>query len=556
MGSLGGEVANKAMWLYPKVMGFNPTERWGHSSCYSDGSIYVFGGCCGGLHFSDVIMMNLDTMAWNTLVTTGHGPGPRDSHSAVLVGHRMIVFGGTNGSKKVNDLHILDLSSREWTKPDCKGIPPSPRESHTATLVSDDKLVIFGGSGEGDTNYLNDLHVLDLKTMRWTSPEVKGNVPVPRDSHTAVAVGNTVFVYGGDCGDRYEGDINMLDMDTLTWSRLVVQGSSPGVRAGHAAVNIGPKASNVIIQILDATFEIGLFRVMYWVIVYVIGGVGDKQYYNDVWVLDVSTCSWTQLEIRGQQPQGRFSHTAIFSETDIVIYGGCGEDEHPVNELIVLQLGAEHPNGRYNISLCKIFGNHCNQEKRRLSREARNKSRTILLGNNGDVVGKKAREPELVSKQPLQINSDALHPKRKRTSNSKIWEIESEPEEHSLSLLELRFEVKLMELSTLGPEVVSRSATLGQNPSTLSSQRANVAQPCAPHVNHVSPTFIRHPRQPTTHSVPESGQNLRQAHIARPSPVIRAASSIGKEPKLRIDLQGVDLTLGSPGTGPWWIVVR
>ncbi|CAL5330085.1 RING finger protein B-like isoform X1 [Camellia sinensis] len=654
MGSLGGEVANKAMWLYPKVMGFNPTERWGHSSCYSDGSIYVFGGCCGGLHFSDVIMMNLDTMAWNTLVTTGHGPGPRDSHSAVLVGHRMIVFGGTNGSKKVNDLHILDLSSREWTKPDCKGIPPSPRESHTATLVSDDKLVIFGGSGEGDTNYLNDLHVLDLKTMRWTSPEVKGNVPVPRDSHTAVAVGNTVFVYGGDCGDRYEGDINMLDMDTLTWSRLVVQGSSPGVRAGHAAVNIGPK-------------------------VYVIGGVGDKQYYNDVWVLDVSTCSWTQLEIRGQQPQGRFSHTAIFSETDIVIYGGCGEDEHPVNELIVLQLGAEHPNGRYNISLCKIFGNHCNQEKRRLSREARNKSqRTILLGNNGDVVGKKAREPELVSKQPLQINSDALHPKRKRTSNSKIWEIESEPEEHSLSLSQhsspsqsdqeqtpvkkaahsviasqvfplfkqqnqtpsnghsnnapsnqvnpknfvqrspqdfhflkehpnqpnseqylrvvhmgrheaqyLATEQKPLEagpfqnlvgaeirgkidgafdsgylmtatvngrifrgvLFAPGPEVVSRGATLGQNPSTLSSQRANVAQPCAPHVNHVSPTFIRHPRQPTTHSVPESGQNLRQAHIARPSPVIRAASSIGKEPKLRIDLQGVDLTLGSPGTG-------
>jgi hypothetical protein len=43
----------------------------------------------------------------------------------------------------------------------------------------------------------------------------------------------------------------------------------------------------------------------------------------------------------------------------------CREDERPLNQLLVLQLGAEHPNGRYNISMCKIFGQHWNQEKRR-----------------------------------------------------------------------------------------------------------------------------------------------------------------------------------------------
>lgn len=159
-------------------------------------------------------------MVWNTFVTTSQGPGPRDSHSAVLVGHRMIVFGGTNGSKKVNDLHVLDLGTKEWIRPECKGTPPSPRESHTATLVGDDKMVIFGGSGEGEANYLNDLHVLDLKNMRWTSPDVRGDVPVPRDSHSALAIGNKLFVYGGDRGDRYHGDVDMLDMDTLTWSKV------------------------------------------------------------------------------------------------------------------------------------------------------------------------------------------------------------------------------------------------------------------------------------------------------------------------------------------------
>ncbi|KAA8536732.1 hypothetical protein F0562_029210 [Nyssa sinensis] len=645
MGSLGAEVAKKkAMWLYPKLMGFNPSERWGHSACYSNGFVYVFGGCCGGLHFGDVLVLNLDTMAWNTLVTSGEGPGPRDSHSAVLVEHRMIVFGGTNGSKKVNDLHILDLRTREWTRPDFKGVPPSPRESHTATLLGDEKMVIFGGSGEGEANYLNDLHVLDLKTMRWTSPEVKGNIPVPRDSHTAVVVGNKLFVYGGDCGDRYQGDVNMLDMNTQTWSRLGIQGFSPGVRAGHAAVNIGTK-------------------------VYIIGGVGDKQYYNDVWVLDVSTCLWTQLEIRGQQPQGRFSHTAVVTETDIAVYGGCGEDERPLNELVVLQLGAEHPNGRYNISLCKIFGNHYNQEKRRVLREVENNSRMMLLGNNGEVVRKEARERESESKQSFRFSSDTLHLKRRRTRNSKIWEMELEPEEHSLSLSQNSspsqsdqeqtpvkkatnsvtaaqvfplFKQQNQILSTYhsnnvpsnqtnpksivrrtsqdlhfsgehlnqpnpeqylhvvhsgrheahhpaaeqkpsesgpiknligaeiqgkvdgafdsgylmtatvngkifrgvlfapGPDVVSRSTILGPKPLSLTSQMA---------LNHTSPIFSRHSQQPTTFSFPESGQSFHQAQVTRPSPVIRATPSLGREPKLRSDLQGVVLTLGGPGTG-------
>lgn len=156
------------------------------------------------------------------MVTTGQGPGPRDSHGAVIVGNQMIVFGGTNGSKKVNDLHILDLGTQEWVQPECKGNPPSPRESHTATLLGDDKLVIFGGSGEGESNYLNDLHILDLKTMMWMNSDVRGDIPVPRDSHSATAVGHKLFVYGGDCGDRYQGGVDMLDVHSLTWSRVLI----------------------------------------------------------------------------------------------------------------------------------------------------------------------------------------------------------------------------------------------------------------------------------------------------------------------------------------------
>ncbi|KAK7278017.1 hypothetical protein RJT34_23038 [Clitoria ternatea] len=406
MESLVAETAKKkAMWLYPKVLGFNPSERWGHSSCFSGGLMYVFGGCCGGLHFGDVLCLDFDKMQWSKLATTGEKPGPRDSHSAVVVGNKMIVFGGTNGFKKVNDTHILDLVTKEWIRPKCEGTSPSPRESHTATLVGDERLVIFGGSGEGEANYLNDLHVLELRTMRWTSPVVTGDLPVPRDSHSALAIGNKLVVYGGDCGDQYQGDVNMLDMDTMTWSRLKIQGSSPGVRAGHAAVSIGTK-------------------------VYIIGGVGDKRYFNDIWMFDISTCSWTQLDIRGQQPQGRFSHTAVVANMDIAIYGGCGEDERPLNELLILQLGAEHPNGRYNISMCKVFGSYWNQEKRTIDSNLK----TPRLGNNVEVLGKWANEVVSEKVQPYNFDSGTSQQKRRRIAATKVWNVESEQEEHSLSL--------------------------------------------------------------------------------------------------------------------------
>jgi hypothetical protein len=177
-------------------------------------------GCYGGLHFGEVVALDLKTLEWRSLQTTGEQPGSRDSHSAVIVGERMVIFGGTNGFKKINELHVLDLQSGEWTQPAVEGNPPSARESHSATLVGDSKMVIFGGSGEGKGNYLNDVHVLDVKAMKWISPEVRGETPAKRDSHSAVAVGNKIVVYGGDCGDHYLGDVDILDLFTFTWSRV------------------------------------------------------------------------------------------------------------------------------------------------------------------------------------------------------------------------------------------------------------------------------------------------------------------------------------------------
>jgi hypothetical protein len=56
----------------------------------------------------------------------------------------------------------------------------------------------------------------------------------------------------------------------------------------------------------------------------------------------------------------------------------CGEDERPLNELLVLQLGAN------NISGCKVFGSYWNQEKKTIlgggadANTVKNKITTLL----------------------------------------------------------------------------------------------------------------------------------------------------------------------------------
>ena len=103
--------------------------------------------------------------------------------------------------------------------------------------------------------------------------------------------------------------------------QLEVKGPCPGVRAGHAVVDVGSKASqrqsdSQLVKIAS------LHSVAIFSQVYVIGGVGDKRYYGDVWVLHVEDAAWCQLDVRGRLPQGRFSHTANADGSDVVIYGG------------------------------------------------------------------------------------------------------------------------------------------------------------------------------------------------------------------------------------------
>ena len=70
--------------------------------------------------------------------------------------------------------------------------------------------------------YLNDITVFDVNTHTWHTPDVQGARPPVRDSHAAVALGDRMVIYGGDCGKEYLGDVWAYHVEHQKWQAFKV----------------------------------------------------------------------------------------------------------------------------------------------------------------------------------------------------------------------------------------------------------------------------------------------------------------------------------------------
>lgn len=70
--------------------------------------------------------------------------------------------------------------------------------------------------------YLNDITIFDVNSHSWHTPDVQGARPPVRDSHAAVALGNRMVIYGGDCGKEYLGDVWAYHVEHQKWQAFKV----------------------------------------------------------------------------------------------------------------------------------------------------------------------------------------------------------------------------------------------------------------------------------------------------------------------------------------------
>lgn len=181
--------------------------------------MYIFGGLSEEAKLlCDLHVFDLERFVWRALHPEGTGPCGRINHSAHILGNFFVVFGGYDGKLRLNDIFFLNLDTGCWTAPLIHGTPPSRRLGH-ASVVTGDKLVVFGGDdGNKERELLNDLHILDLPSMRWYAPELGGCAPPQGRTHATLcktAEEHLWLIDGSNSQKTKLDEIYRLDLSSL-----------------------------------------------------------------------------------------------------------------------------------------------------------------------------------------------------------------------------------------------------------------------------------------------------------------------------------------------------
>ncbi|KAJ3034180.1 hypothetical protein HDV00_005399 [Rhizophlyctis rosea] len=251
-------------------------------------------------------------------------PSPRAGHTLIYNARKAecILFGGASHEDGLyNDVFRLDLASHTWTKliqEDQTLSSAPPRYEHNASVVwrqgeGSNMIVMYGAGYEG---LREDIWSLNLETYKWTELKTKGRKPSPR---TILSVGyvkvkdpatgltrDRLYVFGGgEAGDRPVPDVAVycLDIQSLFWIQVSnpARGVSPTARLGHSFTAVGDK-------------------------IFLFGGSDPTGEYDDVWVFDTTTNTWTNPMTTGEGPGGRSGHTATLVGKKLVIYGGLARN--------------------------------------------------------------------------------------------------------------------------------------------------------------------------------------------------------------------------------------
>ena len=288
-------------------------------------------------------------MTWSTPKTMGDTPSRRSGHSFCAVGDQVYLFGGNDLRRPPGpnaELYKLDISSSEfyWTKVESAGRQPEPRSNHT-TILYNKKIILFGGFKSSSIRY-NDTWILDTATDEWSQPhigvtETKADgeiafkriwpeVPSPRGAHSATLVGNQMYIFGGYGGSGFArrdfNDVTALDLDTWEWRPIECTGEIPDARSGHQGVAVNEK-------------------------IYVIGGWNSMVQFDNMYILDTYTNTWTKPAQNNPfgPPRWNFTAVAVFAVPywKIFMFGGNSGDLNDggnpqgdyLNDMVVLETG-------------------------------------------------------------------------------------------------------------------------------------------------------------------------------------------------------------------------
>ena len=269
-----------------------PASRHFHTAVWTGTEMIVWGGSHNSTDLDTGGRYNPGIDTW-TATSTTNAPEIRVLHTAVWTGNEMIVWGGAGGSDRGGR---YNPTTDTWTATSTTNAP-EPRYGHTAVWTGSE-MIVWGG--QGTNNVLNNGGRYNPSTDTWAATSIT-NAPTGRFAHTAVWTGSEMIVWGG--GNR-EDELNSggrYDPDTDTWT-ATSSTNGPDGRFYHTSVWTGGE-----MIVWGGYFYSGVNQYLL--------NTGGR--YNP------GTDSWTATSI-ANAPAGRTYHTAIWTGSEMIVWGGYG----------------------------------------------------------------------------------------------------------------------------------------------------------------------------------------------------------------------------------------
>ena len=142
-----------------------------------------------GKPVSPVLVYSTNEHKWSTL------PNQQFGAAIAVLNNHVTLIGGQDVStgKFTNTLSTWYEEEGRWKQV----LPPMPTGRVRPAVISHDNLLLVtGGLAEDGSTVLNTTDVLDLTTMKWSTPEGL-NLPVPLWRHHLVLCGEYLYLLGG-----------------------------------------------------------------------------------------------------------------------------------------------------------------------------------------------------------------------------------------------------------------------------------------------------------------------------------------------------------------------
>ncbi|EAR89155.2 kelch motif protein (macronuclear) [Tetrahymena thermophila SB210] len=366
---------------------WKPEVRELFKIAFNGATIYMYGGCASK-PMSDLCTYDVQTNHWS-LVDKLPAEEGRYNHMMAMYKKNLIVFGGEKldaqyeQKQKVyqNDTRIFNTEKNEWKYLRPSGDIIEPRRNSACCVVGR-YFIIQGGLNQKGV-FLNDLCILDIANQRWSfdlhedrySYMLQGRAfhkacPVyhPDKKHIDLFKDSTekmsekqlnevkhegIYFFGGQLQNgEASNQLSILVTSTRPMHFIQPQtiGKKPEPRYNHSLTYNSKLKILVVYGGMNENLQ------------------NDQTFYDDLFILQLNDLQWFECATVGFGLQNRANHEAVCFDTQLLIFGGIGEQGFYSFEVLKIELD-KYKSRKY------IIEHQMNEKQREI--QALKKAKTI-----------------------------------------------------------------------------------------------------------------------------------------------------------------------------------